>query len=980
MKTVTYRNLFSAGLLFLASILSVGQATQALAQALPAPVSVQQIQSVSFSHESGFYTSSIQLSMQTSVAGAQIRYTTDGTDPTLSSALYINAIPLSDRSNQANILSLIPTNDLDPNDMVYREGWKAPAGPVAKGNVIRARAFVGSQPSGSIISASYFIFSEGQERYSLPLISIITDPVHFFSDETGIYVKGLNNNYFQSGGDWERPIFIEMWETNGDRVFAQDAGARIHGNTTRSRARKSLRIYAKSEYGESWFNYKLFPDKDIPRYKRFILRNGGNDWSEAIFRDDVMSSLLKGTNTDVMYSRPAILFINGEYWGIHGIRDRLDERYVETHYGVDEDDMTMVENEGQYDRGYEGGLSNYLAMIQFISSNSMSIPANYEAMQQKMDIDSYIDHVAANVFFGNTDWPGNNQKMWRMNVPYNPNAMPGQDGLWRWMTYDTDFGFGLNFFYVPGVNEGSQFNSLNLLLTENNNWPNPLWSTLLFRELIKSNEFKTQFINRYQDLLNTVFKQLYTQNRIVEFKEAFDPEIDEHIARWGWPQTKSQWLAEVNRMLTYSNLRTERSREHLRTSLGMSTASTLRINNTSVDNGYVKVNTIDIAPGAIGIVESFTFWEGLYFRNNPVTLEAIPKPGYRFDGWDGPTSGQTDSKISISLAGFTTIRARFVVNEDPPVDIMVPVAHILFNGMYEFTSWDEDVAELTFPPSMVFQQTEMTDPGLEDEMTGPYQVPASDIAPADTASLGFPYRLTTRTRLNGLGEDGISFINTGRGRDLGAAVLALDTRGGMTGATISFTAGTVRPNSRLYAIRLQYRVGTTDAFKDVVYNGEIFEYVRNETEGHEQSFTAFLPVDAIGHPYVQLRWKYYFMGSPTSGPRAMLRLDDIYVTMSFVNSNEDDIAQIPDKVDLLPNYPNPFNPSTNLSYRINKTGPVQLYVYNSLGQRIAELVNEVRSAGTHTVTFDANNLSSGIYMYKIVAEGQILTRKMVLIK
>jgi len=411
----------------------------------------------------------------------------------------------------------------------------------------------------------------------------------------------------------------------------------------------------------------------------------------------------------------------------------------------------------------------------------------------------------------------------------------------------------------------------------------------------------------------------------------------------------------------------------------MSTSSTLRVNNSSSDNGYVKVNSIFIKPEGIGIPNTFSYWEGLYYKDNPVTLEAKPNPGYLFDGWDGPTGGQTGSTISISLTGFTTIRARFVADEDPPADIMNPEAHVLINEAYSFTEWDEDHPELTFPPSMVFQQTEMTDPGLNDEMTGPYQVPANDISPDDIASLGFPYRLTARTRLNGLGEDGISLINTGRDRDLGAAVLALDTRG-VEQATIKFTAGTVRPNSRNYAIRLQYRVGTNDVFKDVLNEGEIIEYVRSEVENHEQTYETLLPQDAVNKPYVQLRWKYYFLGSPTSGPRAMLRLDDIHITMTLANSDEDDVADVPDQIELHQNYPNPFNPSTNLSFRLNKTGSVQLYVYNSLGQRVSELVNEVRTAGTHTVTFDSNNLSSGIYMYKIVAEGQILTRKMVLIK
>jgi len=233
--------------------------------------------------------------------------------------------------------------------------------------------------------------------------------------------------------------------------------------------------------------------------------------------------------------------------------------------------------------------------------------------------------------------------------------------------------------------------------------------------------------------------------------------------------------------------------------------------------------------------------------------------------------------------------------------------------------------------------------------------------------------------LNGLGEDGISFINTGRGRDLGAAVLALDTRG-IPHATIEFTAGTVRVNSRHYAIRLQYRVGTTNEFKDVLHNGSVVEYVRNDVVNHEQTFIAWLPQDAINQPYVQLRWKYYFLGSPTSGARDMLRLDDIRVTMSITNTDLGDKANIPEQIELHQNYPNPFNPTTNLSFRINKTGPVQLFVYNTLGQRVAVLVNEVRQTGTHSVTFDAGNLSSGIYMYKMIAEGQIMTRKMVLIK
>ena len=81
---------------------------------------------------------------------------------------------------------------------------------------------------------------------------------------------------------------------------------------------------------------------------------------------------------------------------------------------------------------------------------------------------------------------------------------------------------------------------------------------------------------------------------------------------------------------------------------------------------------------------------------------------------------------------------------------------------------------------------------LAKELLYPYAIPASDYATADAGNIGFPYRNTSRTRINGLGDDGISFINTGRGRDLGGALVALDTRN-ITDAKISFAAATCKP-------------------------------------------------------------------------------------------------------------------------------------------------------------------------------------------
>ncbi len=216
-----------------------------------------------------------------------------------------------------------------------------------------------------------------------------------------------------------------------------------------------------------------------------------------------------------------------------------------------------------------------------------------------------------------------------------------------------------------------------------------------------------------------------------------------------------------------------------------------------------------------------------------------------------------------------------------PGDEMNPAAHNLSETPYTFNHWDEDKPQLAFPKNMIFQQSNMADPELEDEMTDPYFIESEDYHADDQDKIGFPYKLTGRSRINGLAEDGVSFINTGRdNRDGYAAVVGLYT--GRSGTvTVSFLAGTILPNSRIYSLRLQYRVGINGPFKGVLHNGFPVEYRRNDQEGHTQQFGPIeLPAEVAGQEYVQLRWKYYFTGERALedvGRRAMLRLDDIVI-------------------------------------------------------------------------------------------------------
>lgn len=214
-----------------------------------------------------------------------------------------------------------------------------------------------------------------------------------------------------------------------------------------------------------------------------------------------------------------------------------------------------------------------------------------------------------------------------------------------------------------------------------------------------------------------------------------------------------------------------------------------------------------------------------------------------------------------------------------PLRVLVhPSPHALTEGAITFTSWDAAQPAHTYPPRMLFLQSTTDDSGLTTTLDRAYQIPQADAQASVDAD--FPYAATGRTRMNGLGNAGVAFINTGRGRDLGGAVLACNTVG-MSNATVSFTAGTVLPNIRVQAIRLQYRLGTTGAFTDVLVGGQPVEYMRSATAGHNVVFGPLsLPAALLGQPYVQLLWRYYLV-SGTSGARAQLRLDDVMLSADY---------------------------------------------------------------------------------------------------
>ena len=203
-----------------------------------------------------------------------------------------------------------------------------------------------------------------------------------------------------------------------------------------------------------------------------------------------MANLLHHTKIDTQYFRPAVVYINGEYWGIHNIRDFQDEWYFYYKYGVDPEQIEIVEDNAYVNEGNtslaDPERQNYRSILQLIDPNyyvsyqtpdSLADPELYAQIKQLIDIDAYLDYVAVQICIQNHDWPGNNVRMWRLSLSENnPDAPYGHDGLWRWMIYDMDLAF-------------DDFNAntlVNATRSDGTEWHNEPWATYLLRALPKS--------------------------------------------------------------------------------------------------------------------------------------------------------------------------------------------------------------------------------------------------------------------------------------------------------------------------------------------------------------------------------------------------------------------------------------------------------------------------------------------------------------
>ena len=640
-----------------------------------------------FSHNSGLYQNSFQLTLSHPNPNATIIYTLDGSDPDIAntsgtnfnyknqyalmpsdtpgpmlfqnytSATYNQPLQIVDRSNLPN--SVTAKNTVQ--DPIY-----LPPLPVRKGTVVKARAYV--QGVGSpIVAKTYFVWPQGNP-YALPVISIITPEKNLFDYEDGIYTAGIDfdtwrannpdnnqwwrpewNNYWRSGEQWEYAMHVEVFDpTNFTSLMSQKAGFRIHGNNSRALAVKNLRWYARGSYdNNSEFEMSIF-ENEIPNAanpgntvaKRFLMRGDGA--GGPVFYDVAFNTLMQPVYEGVTRIRHAVHFINGEFFGITALRDRFDRHHYVNNFGLTEENVVQVDCKGSncaIDEGTIADFNDYLQMRNFILNNDMSNQALFDQAEAQLDMDSFINHMVMQIFTADDSYE---RFFWKARTP--ENDLYG-DGKWRIATQDF---------------EASLKSNTNWLV----HWSNTSLSSnsAVFANLLANDGFRNNFINRFADLLNTIMQPAYFSNVINTIYNQIQPYLNEDTNRY--PRLTFYRESERTNLLNWANNRPAFERENIRTHFNIESTLNVTLNVSNIQAGNVKINTILIDGITPGVTANPYPWSGIYYKNIPVTLSAVPKPGYVFSHWSG-ASNSTDATITINPQENLSLTAHFTEEEFP---------------------------------------------------------------------------------------------------------------------------------------------------------------------------------------------------------------------------------------------------------------------------------------------------------------------------
>jgi hypothetical protein len=554
----------------------------------------QQLEKPDIALKSGRYSGQQTTTITHPVAGVVIHYTLDGAEPTILSTTYNGSITISQTST------------------------------------LKAKAFHADYIPSNTEVKTFFI---NEHVFTLPVISLSTAPDYLWNNMIGIYTDGTNgalgncqNTPRNWNQDWERHGYFEYFRKSGDKDFDQSLGIRIGGACSRAFPQKSFVMRARDEYGKKTIDQQLFKTKNIDQYGSFILRNSGNDFNMTMFRDALEHSLVIGQmDIDYLAYQPATFYINGQYWGIQNLREKIDADYFKSNYGIDSDDLDVLEYWGGV--ALEGTPDRFSMYLDSLQKINLSDPESFKFIERYVDVQELINYLTTEIYYGNTDWPGNNVKFWRQR---------SNNGKFRWVLWDMDFGFELYSGWSSATHPTLDFATA----TDGPGWPNPPWSTLCIRLLLQNPIFKTKFIQTLTTAMHSTFKPERVIGMIDDFADVLKTEMPYHKTRWGG--TMSDWNYEVQRLRDFASTRNAYMQTHTRDFFGLGDNVNFSASASPLNAGGYKLN---------GITSKDNMVSEPYYKGLPYQIEPAANDGYVFKKWKITT--RESSSLSLINKGDT---------------------------------------------------------------------------------------------------------------------------------------------------------------------------------------------------------------------------------------------------------------------------------------------------------------------------------------
>jgi hypothetical protein len=526
-----------------------------------------------------------------------------------------------------------------------------------------------------------------------------------------------------------------------------------------------------------------------------------------------------------------------------------------------------------------------------------------------------MQYEAVQIFVDNRDWPGNNIKFWRDHRV---------GGKWRWILYDTDFGFGI---WDPGA---FTFNTLEFALDPYGpGWPNPPWSTFLFRQMMENDHFKHVFINTYCDLINTIFQPDHLLDHLDLITSKIQDQIPTHQDRWynngNWPNSALNWAYKISVMQDFSNNRQTYARIHIRNEFNLPNIALVNLHIEPEGSGIIQLNTLEISESE---------WNGYYFPTVPIAVRAFPNDGFQFTEWtEFPDSSAT---MILQITDPFTLTAVFETSDLTPGTVVIN--EINYNSSDDFDP--EDWIELHNPGETAINISGWA--MKDDDNEHVFVIPEETIIePGEYLVLAknLDQFITNSPNINNV---------------IGSFEFGLS--GGGDQVRIYNTAGML-----------------TDS---VEYDDDAPWPIEPDGGGP----TLELINASLDNSLVE-NWSASYEEHGTPG-----EINSAYQDLTSI-----EISHLPRQFRLNQNYPNPFNPITVIEYELPEKTHITLAIYDILGREVRTLVNGAEEAGYKSVVWNGKNssgkiASAGIYIYVLRAWSQESkkmhhkSRKMVLLR